>query len=237
MATYSISTTNFSGTITDAAFTSTDDPASFSYVHPGGDLYVFVNYRSNSLDISSITFDGDALSVVVNSGQGGTNPGSTSQVWYRANVAAKTATLAVDYSGAPVSAGYYMVAISGTTLDSSGSTASAATDTPTVTHTRVASVTLTVYCGARNKGAASLTWTPNDSMSEGFDEQGAASTTSHTICVLEESSAGSIARSSTGSSSGKASGTCISLALVAAGQPAVKRMGGVPFASPNRGVW
>lgn len=215
MATFGISTANFVGTATNFAFNTTADPSNFTYTHPGGELYVFINWRSNSATVSGVTYDGVALTSVVASGQGGTDPGVSSSVYKLADPGAKTATLSVDFSAAPTHAGVYCVACPNTAVDSSGSVASASTATPTVTHTRIAAPTLTIYSGNRGRGAPAMTWAPDNGMTEAFDDDaGVNPSICTTLCVLEESASGSLARSSTCSATGKASAAAISLVNV-----------------------
>lgn len=219
MATFNFSSANFSAVATNFAFNTTADPSNFTYAHPGGELYVFINFRSNGVTVSGVTYDGVALSQVVDSGQGGANPGPTSAVWQLRDPGPKSATLAVDFSAAPLDVGIYCVAAPDTTVDSSGSVANSAGATPTVTHNRVSAQTLTVYAGCRPRGAAAQSWSPNDGMTEAFDDDaGTNPSICTTLCFLEESASGSLARSSTSSSSGKNTGAAISL-VTTAGYP------------------
>lgn len=221
---------------------STSNSRTISITHAGGGpLIVFVGWRQTSdVSISSVTYDGAALTNVVNSGW--VNP-SQGAIYRIDDPGAKTADLVITW-GANILA-TCIATCRGTGVnstgytDSSGATTPAASASVDITYSRVSSDTISLQYNFRHTGTNVHTCAPDDGQTEQFDEHIDIGI-QHAFYTLVESSSGSLTRSSTWSGAAPTviNGVVgISLAAAASGQSAVKRMGGVPFTSPNRGVW
>lgn len=218
----------------------TTDRTITGHVHPGGDLLVLVAIRSTSDTVSGVTADGNAMTQIVQSAQGGTDPGPTCAAFRRA-MAAGTFDIVLDYSSTISADAVYVCSVSGhdpsSPIDSSGSAASATGSSVGVTHSRTAADTFTVLLCARGRGTSALSFSPNSPIvTEVADNDGTDNTITTALYTHQESASGSLARTATASAGGKWASVCVSYAT-AAGQPMAKRLGGVTFAALNKGVW
>ena len=103
--------------------------------------------------------------------------------------------------------------------------------------TNTGNVTITLY------GKNSAPSSPSDGTSLGSNAlgSGGANSTDYTVTSSDTTTAYRYVWARIASSAAGADAYCCELSIyreiASGGQPAVKRMGGVPFASPNRGVW
>lgn len=193
----------------------TADRTIAGHVHPGGDLLVLVAIRSTSDTVSGITADGNAMSQIVQSAQGGSDPGPTCAAFRRA-MAAGTFDIVIDYSSTISADAIYVCSVSGhdpsSPIDSSGSGASSGGATVGVTHARTAADTLTVLFCARGRGTGALSFAPDSPIvTEVADTDGLNSNTISTaLYTHQESASGSLARTATPSATGKWASVCVS---------------------------
>lgn len=207
-----------SGTITNlgqSAAGTTTRTDSFSHSAGAGILFhVAWRVSASGTTITSLTYDGVAATAIPNTaGESNTSPTAPwicCQAFHLPDPGSKTADIVVTWDTAPDYS--YVVVAEPTGYDTvqgfdGGSNASPTTNTPTpaCTHTRATENSFTFYFGARARGTATITWSPNQGQTEALDaDSGVNNSLSITLCTLQETASGSLARSSTASSSGRA---------------------------------
>ena len=103
----------------------------------GTDFLVGIAWRSNTITISSVTYDGVAMDLVTASIQGGGNPGTTAAFYRMNDPGAKTADVVVTYSAAIAADCMYFIDVAGcpttSPVDIAGSNQAASGTTASVT--------------------------------------------------------------------------------------------------------
>lgn len=217
-----------------------------SYTHAAGnDLCVIVLWQGNSVTLSSVTYNGAAMSLIVAAGQGGVDPGPSCSAYRINDPGGMTANLVITYTSAiPGRINAYMLDVAGcpstSPVEAFGSNAndgSGGADN-TCAYTRISSNTLSVIAGSRQRSASALSFTGDNGATELFDEDsGTNPGLVSALYTLQETVSGSLTRGLTTSIQGKQSMLCLSY-TTDAGQPFLKRWGGIRFAAGARkGLW
>ena len=215
-----------------------------SYAHTAGkDLCAIVLWKSNSVTLSSVTYNSVAMSLIVASGQSGADPGLSASAYRINDPGGMTANLIVNYTtGTPANINVYILDVAGcpptSPLDSFGSNVDTVGTTIdlTCTYTRIAGNTLTVISGVRSRGATTQSFTGDNGATEVADEDNGTNPGLGTsLYTLQETTSGSLTRGITASSGGKFAIVCLS--YTTAGQPTSKRFGLIRPCQRIRGVW
>lgn len=189
-------------TTTSGVIVLTGSTVTVSYSHTANrDMLVIVGFRSSSLAIVGVTYDGAAMTEIVASTQGGADPGPRMSAFRINDPGTKTANIVVTFGGVSGSCIIYGIDVAGcpTTnpIDSSGSISGTAEAQIIVTHTRISNTTYTIFAACRNRGASALTYTSDSPLVEIYDEEGVANTLAATLASCQEIASGSLARSVT----------------------------------------
>lgn len=214
-----------------------------SYSHTAGnDLCAIIIWRGTSITISSVTYNSASLSLIVASGQAAEVPGMSASAYRINDPGTLTANLVVTFSGTVGGDNVYIIDVSGCQETSPVESSSASMDplgTANIssTHTRIANNTFTILAGGRIRGASACTFTGRESETEIFDEdQGTNPGLCTCLYTLQEVASGSLNRGITATTIGSFAMVCLS--YTTAGQPFLKRWGGIRFAAGARkGLW
>lgn len=215
-----------------------------SYTHvAGNDLCVIVLWRSPSITLSSVTYNGASMTLIVASGQSDADPGPSASAYRINDPGGMTANLVINYtSGTPSFINAYILDVAGcpatSPIDSSGSALWSGAGDVIETHSRINTNTMTVISGIRTRGASVTTFTADEGETELFDEDnGLNPGISTSLYTLQETASGSLARGVTASTNGKYALVCFSYITASSGQPMSKRLGLIPGCRRIQGVW
>jgi hypothetical protein len=223
----------------------------------------FIAATADTTDQTTYTFAGASIGSaaadrIVVVGIAAREGGGTNRTLSSVSIAGVSATIVADSGNVPTHAAFAVALVpTGATGDivvtfsagmsrcvisvwsTAGMDSSAvSSDTADTTDPLEASVNIpaggVAFGTAYDNGATTVTWT---NLTEDYDAQHETRTFSFASAEFATLQTGLTLTADLAAASGTARGAFVTFGPAGSGQPAVKRMGGVPFAARNQGVW